>query len=116
VLKPQPGEQLLEIGPGAGYYSVPVARRIQPHGRLVLVDVDQAMLGATMRRSRRRGLARFSEAHWADAASLPFRDASYDGAFLVAVLGEIGDRPGALRELRRVLRPSGRLVCPLPER
>jgi predicted methyltransferase len=73
LLKPQPGEQLLEIGPGAGYYSVPVARRIQPHGRLVLVDVDQAMLAATMRRLRRRGLARFSEAHWADAASLPSR-------------------------------------------
>jgi ubiquinone/menaquinone biosynthesis C-methylase UbiE len=41
---------------------------------------------------------------------LPFEDGSFDGAFLVAVLGEIKDRSGALRELRRVLRPGGRLV------
>jgi ubiquinone/menaquinone biosynthesis C-methylase UbiE len=110
VLDPQPGEQVLEIGPGAGYYSLPVARRIQPGGRLVLVDVDQAMLEATMRRLRRSTLASLAEAHRADAASLPFQDASFDAAFLVAVLGEVQDRSAALREIRRVLRPSGRLV------
>jgi ubiquinone/menaquinone biosynthesis C-methylase UbiE len=110
VLKPQPGEQMLEVGPGAGYYSLPVARRVQPNGRLVLVDVDQAMLEATTRRLRARDVSSLSEARRTDAASLPFKDGSFDGAFLVAVLGEIHDRASALRELRRVLRPGGRLV------
>jgi ubiquinone/menaquinone biosynthesis C-methylase UbiE len=110
VLRPQAGEQLLEVGPGAGYYSLPVARSLQPDGRLTLVDIDQAMLDATMHRLRTRGLAAVSQALRSDGASLPFEDGSFDGAFLVAVLGEIQDRAAALRELRRVLRPGGRLV------
>jgi ubiquinone/menaquinone biosynthesis C-methylase UbiE len=45
-----------------------------------------------------------------DARSLPYPDASFDAAYLVAVLGEIPDQDAALRELARVLRPGGRLV------
>lgn len=42
-----------------------------------------------------------------DAVNLPLADSSVDVAFLVAVLGEVPDRPGAMAELRRVLRPGG---------
>ena len=45
-----------------------------------------------------------------DARDLPFPAATFDAAFLVATLGEIPDRDQALRELRRVLKPGGRLV------
>ena len=45
-----------------------------------------------------------------DAQSLPFPDAMFDAAVLVATLGEIPDQDRALRELRRVLKPGGRLV------
>ena len=45
-----------------------------------------------------------------DARHLPYADESFDGAYLVTVLGEIPDQDAALRELRRVLKPSGRLV------
>jgi ubiquinone/menaquinone biosynthesis C-methylase UbiE len=110
VLSPQAGEQLLEVGPGAGYYSLPVARSLQPDGRLTLVDIDQAMLDATIRRLRDKGLGDMIQARRSDGASMPFDDGSFDGAFLVAVLGEIKDRSAALRELHRVLRPGGRLV------
>lgn len=42
VLRSQAGEQLLEVGPGAGYYySLPIAERLQPDGHLALVDIDQ---------------------------------------------------------------------------
>jgi ubiquinone/menaquinone biosynthesis C-methylase UbiE len=44
-----------------------------------------------------------------DAAKLPLADGSVDTAFLVTVLGEISDRPSALAELRRVLKPGGTL-------
>lgn len=45
-----------------------------------------------------------------DARELPFPDSVFDAAFLVATLGEISDQDRALRELRRVLKPGGRLV------
>jgi ubiquinone/menaquinone biosynthesis C-methylase UbiE len=41
---------------------------------------------------------------------MPFADDTFDAAYLTAVLGEIPDQEAALRELGRVLKPSGRLV------
>jgi ubiquinone/menaquinone biosynthesis C-methylase UbiE len=110
MLRPEAGERLLEVGPGAGYYSLPVARSLEPGGRLALVDVDQAMLEATVRRLLSGGVGGVIQARRSDGSSLPFDDGSFDRAFLVAVLGEIHDRAAALRELRRVLRRGGRLV------
>jgi ubiquinone/menaquinone biosynthesis C-methylase UbiE len=45
-----------------------------------------------------------------DARSLPYAENRFDGAFLVATLGEVPDQDAALRELARVIRPGGRLV------
>ena len=62
-----------------------------------------------MRRAGERGVANV-EPSQADAAALPYDDDSMDAVVLTAVLGEIPDREGALREIARVLRPGGRLV------
>ena len=45
-----------------------------------------------------------------DAAHLPYAEGRSDGAYLIGVLGEIPDGDGALRELSRVLKPTGRVV------
>jgi ubiquinone/menaquinone biosynthesis C-methylase UbiE len=67
------------------------------------------MLDHTLRRARERGLNNLT-ATQGDARSLPYPAATFDAAYLVAVLGEIPDQDAALSELRRVLRPGGRLV------
>jgi len=108
ALAPQPGETVLEIGPGTGYYSLDVAQWIAP-GTLHVFDLQQEMLDHTMARAAERGIANIRPTQ-GDARSLPYPDASFDAAYLVTVLGEIPDQEAALRELRRVLRPSGRLV------
>jgi SAM-dependent methyltransferase len=108
VLDPQPGERVLEVGPGTGYYSLPLAERLGPDGRLDLFDLQQEMLDHTLRRAG--PLAARMHATQGDATALPYPDASFDAALLVTVLGEIPDREAALRELRRVLKPDGRLV------
>src|SRR5919106_2077320 len=51
ILDPRPGERILEVGPGTGYYSLPVAEWLEPGGRLDLLDVQQEMLDHTMRRA-----------------------------------------------------------------
>jgi ubiquinone/menaquinone biosynthesis C-methylase UbiE len=109
VLAPEPGERVLEVGPGTGYYSLDVARWISPGGTLDVLDIQEEMLDHTVRRARERGISNVVPRR-GDAQGLPYPDATFDAAYLNFVLGEIPDGDAALRELRRVLKPGGRLV------
>jgi ubiquinone/menaquinone biosynthesis C-methylase UbiE len=109
VLDPSPGERVLEIGPGTGYYTLDLAQWVEPDGMVEVFDIQQEMLDHTMRRAGQRGLANVSATR-GDATGLPYEDDSFDAALLVAVLGEIPEGDAALRELRRVLKPGGRLI------
>jgi SAM-dependent methyltransferase len=109
VLRPEPGERLLEIGVGTGYYSLDLAEWAGPEGKLELFDLQQKFLDHVIRAAGGRGLTNLVPTQ-GDATALPFEDASVDAVVLTAVLGEIPDTAGALREIRRVLKPGGRLV------
>lgn len=109
ILRPEAGERLLELGPGAGYYSTEVARALEPGGQLELLDIQQEMLDHALRKASDEGVSNVS-ATLGDAQKLPYESDSIDGAFLVTVLGEIPDQEAALRELSRVVRPGGRVV------
>jgi SAM-dependent methyltransferase len=102
------GQTVLEPGPGPGYFTIEAARRAEG-GRVLCVDIQRAMLEALRPRLREHGVA---NAHplLGDATRLPLADGSVDVAYLVTVLGEVPDRPAALAELRRVLRPGGVLA------
>ena len=107
-LEPQAGERILEIGPGTGYYTLDLAQWIGD-GKLDLLDIQPEMLEHTMRKVRSRGLTNVSSSQ-ADATNLPYEDSSFDAVLLVTVFGEIPDGDTALREVRRVLKPGGRLI------
>jgi len=109
VLAPAPGERVLEVGPGTGYYTLDVAEWVGPEGTIEILDLQQEMLDHTMGRAGEHGLANIRPTR-SDATAMPYEDASFDAAHLTAVLGEIPDQDAALRELARVLKPGGRLV------
>jgi ubiquinone/menaquinone biosynthesis C-methylase UbiE len=109
ALTPAAGERLLEVGPGTGYYSLPVAEWLGSDGCLEIFDLQSQMLEHTIKAARERRLENVL-ATQGDARSLPYPDDRFDGAFLVTVLGEIPDQPAALRELHRVIKAGGRLV------
>jgi ubiquinone/menaquinone biosynthesis C-methylase UbiE len=109
ILDPAPGERMLEVGPGTGYYTVPVAARLQPEGILDILDVRQRFLDHTVERARRRGIVNVVATR-GDGGLLPYQDRFFDAVYLVSVLGEIPNPEAGLREFRRVLKPTGRLV------
>jgi ubiquinone/menaquinone biosynthesis C-methylase UbiE len=109
ILEPEAGERVLEIGPGTGYYTLDLAGWVSPGGQIEIFDIQQEFLDHTMRRAEERGIANVRLTQ-GDAQALPYDDDSFDAALLVSTLGEIPDQDTALRELKRVLKPGGRLV------
>jgi ubiquinone/menaquinone biosynthesis C-methylase UbiE len=105
--------QVLELGPGPGYFSPHVARRL-PQGYLLLLDVQREMLAKARRTLAQAGVGNVGYAQ-GDGSALPVRDAAFDVAFLVAVLGEVRDPGACLREIYRALRAGGLLsITELP--
>jgi ubiquinone/menaquinone biosynthesis C-methylase UbiE len=109
VLRPEAGERILEIGPGTGYYTLDIAEWVGREGTVEIFDLQQEFLDHTLERAHERGLANVAPTQ-GDATALPYEDGSMDAVVLTAVLGEIPDPVAALREIRRVLKPGGRLV------
>lgn len=105
-----PGASVIDIGAGTGNLARPALRR-WPTLRVTAIDASREMLGAldTMvgerpadERDRYAGAVAF-------AADLPYPDATFDAAMSSFVLQMVPNRARALREIRRVLRPSGTL-------
>ena len=102
-----PGEDVLDVGSGPGYLAVEMAAAVGPAGSVLAVDPSTAM--NAMARRRTAGLAQVRVVE-GDALALPCPDASIDVAVSTQVYEYVPDVPAALAELRRVLRPGGRVV------
>jgi ubiquinone/menaquinone biosynthesis C-methylase UbiE len=109
ILDPKPGQRILEVGPGTGYYTLEVAEWVGSEGGVDILDIQRDMLDHTMRRAAEEGIENITPTE-ADARAMPYEDGTFDAAFLVTVLGEVPDQDAAVRELSRILRPGGRLV------
>lgn len=101
----KPDAQVLEIGPGSGYYSVAVAKRI-PQGLLTLLDIQQEMLEKSAAKLNAAGISNFVTQQ-SDGKALPFADDNFDAMFMVTVFGEIEAQAAFLSEAARVLKPGG---------
>jgi SAM-dependent methyltransferase len=97
-----PGPLLLDVGGGTGNYALALRDEgWQP----VVCDRSADMLA--------RAAAKGLDTVEADAAALPFEDASFDAVMCISMLHHVDDRPRALAEQRRVLRPGGRAALML---
>ena len=109
ILAPQPGERVLEVGPGTGHYTLDIAEQIMPPGVLDILDLQQEMLDHTMRKASEHRITNIVPTQ-GDAQDLPYPSDTFDAAYMTVTLGEVPDQDAVLRELRRVLKPGGRLV------
>ena len=101
------GEIVLDVGTGVGVL-IPLIRAYRP-GRIIACDLAEGML--------ERVAAKYPEVecHRADIAHLALPDASVHVVFMNAMYGNIADKPGAHRNVARMLGPGGRLVVSHPE-
>jgi ubiquinone/menaquinone biosynthesis C-methylase UbiE len=105
---PAPGEQVLDVACGTGLVSFEAARAVSASGHVLGIDLSDRMVSVAERRARETKLSNCSFSRM-DAETLALPDARFDVVLCALGLMYMPNPERALREMRRVLRPGGRV-------
>jgi ubiquinone/menaquinone biosynthesis C-methylase UbiE len=106
------GMRVGDLGAGSGHYAVSAASVIGPSGRVYAVDIQEDILKHVSDKVRERGL-RNVETVWGNFEKLggtTLNDRSLDAVILSNTLFQLEHKEGAIAEIRRILKPGGRLL------
>jgi demethylmenaquinone methyltransferase / 2-methoxy-6-polyprenyl-1,4-benzoquinol methylase len=106
----RPGQHALDVAGGTGDLAAGMLRQVGKTGRVVLSDVNPAMLQIGRDRLLDRGFAGNVECLIADAENLPFEDNSFDCVTIGFGLRNVTDKAAALKSMHRVLKTGGQLL------
>ena len=96
---------ILEIGPGPGYFSTHIAKKLKS-GRLVLLDIQQEMLDISKKRLDKRKITNV-DYKLSDGNSFDLESNYFDRVFMVTVIGEVENKDKYLKEIYRILKDDG---------
>jgi len=96
---------VLEVGPGPGYFSIPVARKLKT-GKLILADIQPEMLEYAKKRFSKKKTGNVAY-YLCNGKTFDFSDNSFDVIYMVAVLGEVENKEAYIREFSRMLKKGG---------
>jgi arsenite methyltransferase len=105
----RPGEAVLDLGCGVGLDGLLAARQVGPTGKVIGIDMTGEMVGKASANARAAGLANVSF-QVGEIEHLPLPDEAVDVVISNCALNHCPDRVAAFAEVRRVLRPGGRMV------
>jgi ubiquinone/menaquinone biosynthesis C-methylase UbiE len=107
------GNTAIDIGPGMGYFSTPMAELVGPKGRVIAIDIQRKMLSALMERANKKGVAEIIKTHLASSDSLGFYEkADFILAFWMA--HEVPDQRQFLFEILNMMKPEGMFLLVEP--
>jgi demethylmenaquinone methyltransferase/2-methoxy-6-polyprenyl-1,4-benzoquinol methylase len=106
----RPGHAILDLAGGTGDLAREFARIVGERGRVVLADINAAMLEHGRRRLVDAGIAGNVELAQVDAEALPFADNTFDRVSIAFGLRNVTNKETALAEMHRVLKPGGKVL------
>jgi demethylmenaquinone methyltransferase/2-methoxy-6-polyprenyl-1,4-benzoquinol methylase len=101
--------RVLDLATGTGDLAIDIAR-LHPGAEVIGLDPSPRMLAVAQTKLVRRGLAGRVTLVRGDAQLLPYADCEMDAATIAFGIRNVPDRPAALREMARVVRPGGRIA------
>jgi ubiquinone/menaquinone biosynthesis C-methylase UbiE len=107
----QPGESVLDVGCGTGTLAIAAKRRVGPAGTVYGIDASPEMIARASKKTKKAGVEVILQTGLAE--SLPFPDARFDVVLSTVMLHHLPRkaRQQGLREMRRVLKPGGRVLA-----
>lgn len=107
----KPGAKVLDVAAGTGAWTFSLAKTVGPTGKVVGLDFCQEMLDVAIERRPKLG---YTESNLpfvhGDAMALPFADNTFDFTTIGFALRNVPDIMQSLREMKRVIRPGGKVV------
>jgi ubiquinone/menaquinone biosynthesis C-methylase UbiE len=112
------GMHALEIGPGMGFFTLPMARMVGENGKIHCIDIQKKMLDSLRYRAKKAGLADRIEDRLCTETSLGIGDlaGTIDLTVAIAVVHEVPDCRMLFREIRSCLRENGKVFLAEPRK
>ena len=107
------GDTVLDVGPGMGYFTIPLAGLVGPSGLVIAADVQQGMLDALLRRARRRGIADRIQTHLTSPESIEIHQ-KVDFVLAFWIVHEVSDQDRFFKQVKDILKPSRCLLLAEP--
>jgi len=108
------GDTVLDVGPGMGYFTIPMAKMVGDKGRVIAADIQERMLLALKKRAQQAGVEKSVIGHLSSKDSLGIKE---QVNFIMAfwMVHEVPDHDRLFEELKAILKPDGRLYIIEPK-